>query len=306
MASRPRKILLIDDDRLQHHLVQGFVGKFRSGPWELEVASDYETGLKKLLSGKFSVCLLDYRLGERDGLELLRAARAADSTTPVVFLTADASDEIDEAAMEAGAMDFLVKAELNPRILEHAIRYARKLGETMGQLKLLATRDPLTGLHNRREFDRLVAEECQRATRFGHPFALAMADIDFFKKINDTHGHQIGDEVLKHVASLLAGQLRIVDRIARYGGEEFAILMVETDRKAAVDALQRLFALLAETPCVPERTGLTLNVTLSGGLALMPDDATSPEQLVAAADKALYAAKHAGRNRVVTAHSLKD
>lgn len=306
MVTRARRILLIDDDRLQHHLVQGFVAKFRSGPWELEVAADYDTGLKKLLSGKYSVCLLDYRLGERDGLELLREARAADGGTPVVFLTADASDEIDDAAMEAGAMDYLVKGDLNARILEHAIRYARKLGETMGQLKLLATRDALTGLHNRREFDRMVAEECQRATRFGHPFALVMADIDFFKKINDTHGHQVGDEVLKHVASLLAGQLRVVDRIARYGGEEFAILMVETDRKQAVEGIQRLFALLAETPCQPVGTELTLNVTLSAGLAIMPDDSATCEQLIAAADKALYAAKHAGRNRVVTAHSLKD
>ncbi|MBI5422873.1 MAG: diguanylate cyclase [Opitutae bacterium] len=306
MVTRARRILLIDDDRLQHHLVQGFVAKFRSGPWELEVAADYDTGLKKLLSGKYSVCLLDYRLGERDGLELLREARAADGGTPVVFLTADASDEIDDAAMEAGAMDYLVKGDLNARILEHAIRYARKLGETMGQLKLLATRDALTGLHNRREFDRMVAEECQRATRFGHPFALVMADIDFFKKINDTHGHQVGDEVLKHVASLLAGQLRVVDRIARYGGEEFAILMVETDRKQAVEGIQRLFALLAETPCQPAGTELTLNVTLSAGLAIMPDDSATCEQLIAAADKALYAAKHAGRNRVVTAHSLKN
>ncbi|MBI2510936.1 MAG: diguanylate cyclase [Opitutae bacterium] len=300
-----RRILLIDDDRLQHALVHGFVGRFRGGPWELEVAADYATGLKKLLSGKYSVCLLDYRLGQRDGLELLREARQAENSTPVVFLTADASEETDDAAMEAGAMDYLVKGELNPRILEHAIRYARKLGETMGQLKLLATRDALTGLHNRREFDRMVADECQRAARFGHPFALVMADIDFFKKINDTHGHQVGDEVLKHVASLLAGQLRVVDRIARYGGEEFAILMVETDRKSAVEGMHRLFALLAETPCQPEGTDLTLNVTLSAGLAVMPDDAAACSELIALSDKALYAAKHAGRNRVVTAHSLK-
>lgn len=306
MSAPSGKILLIDDDRLQHALVRGFVGAFRSGPWELEVASDYATGLKKLLNGRYSVCLLDYRLGDRDGLELLREARAAENTTPVVFLTADASDEIDDAAMEAGAMDYLVKGDLNPRILEHSIRYARKLGQTLGQLKLLATRDALTGLHNRREFDRMIAEESQRAARFGHPFALVMADIDHFKKLNDTHGHQVGDEVLKHVASLLAGQLRGVDRIARYGGEEFAILMVETDRKSAVDGMHRLFALLAETPCQPPGTELSLPVTLSAGLAVMPDDATSPEQLIAAADKALYAAKHAGRNRVVTAHSMKS
>ncbi len=298
--SQPTRILLIDDDRLQHHLMQGFVGRFRGGPWTLDTASDYTTGLKKLLSGKYQVCVLDYRLGDRDGLELLREARAADSTTPVVFLTAEASEEIDEAAMDAGAMDYLVKSELTPRIIEHSIRYARKLGNTLEQLKRLATRDGLTGQLNRREFERILHEEWQRSVRFNHSFALVLADIDHFKRINDTHGHQVGDEVLKHVASLLGGQLRTVDRLARYGGEEFAIVMVETDRKQAVEAMERLFALLAETPCQISPT-LSLSVTLSAGVAEMPHDGASPSELVAAADEALYAAKKAGRNRVFTA-----
>lgn len=295
-----QRILLIDDDRLQHHLMQGFVGRFRGGPWELDVAADYATGIKKLCSGRFAVCVLDYRLGDRDGLELLREARAAGCETPVIFLTAEASEDIDEAAMDAGAMDYLVKGELTPRIIEHSIRYARKLGSTMQQLARLATRDGLTGQLNRREFERILNEEWQRGTRFNHPFTLVLADIDHFKKINDTHGHQVGDEVLKHVASLLAGQLRTVDRLARYGGEEFAIVMIETERKQAVEAMERLFALLAETPCQISPT-LSLSVTLSAGVAEMPHDAASPAELVAAADKALYAAKKAGRNRVVTA-----
>jgi diguanylate cyclase (GGDEF)-like protein len=296
------RILLIDDDRLQHHLLQGFVGKFRGGPWEVEVASDYVTGLKKLLSARHAVCLLDYRLGDRDGLELLREARAAGSTVPVVFLTADESDEVDDAAMDAGAMDYLVKGEITPRILEHSIRYARKLGETFTQLKQLATRDALTGLYNRREFQRMLDEEVLRGTRFSHPFSLVMCDIDHFKRINDTHGHQVGDEVLKHVASLLAGQLRLVDRVARYGGEEFGIIMIETDRKQAVEGMERIYALLAETPCIVPSTGLTIPVTLSCGVAELTHDATTGEGLVAAADAALYAAKKAGRNRIFTAH----
>lgn len=297
---RAQRLLLIDDERLQHALVQGFVKRFRQ-PWEIECASDYTTGLKQLLSGKYAVCLLDYRLGARDGLELLRAARAAGCTVPVIFLTADTSDEIDEAALEAGAMDYLVKGELTPRILEHSIRYARKLGETLDRLNQLATRDGLTGLLNRREFQRILEEEWQRSMRFGHSFALVLADIDFFKRVNDTHGHQVGDMVLQHVSSLLAGQLRTVDRVARYGGEEFAILMVETGRKQAIDGLQRLFALLAETPCVVPGADLQLAVTLSAGVAAMPDDADTPAKLIAAADKALYAAKKAGRNRINSA-----
>jgi diguanylate cyclase (GGDEF)-like protein len=301
MAMGPRRILLIDDDRLQHTLVSGFLRSFRSGPWELEAAADYESGLKKLLSGRHEVCLLDYRLGSRDGLELLREARSAGCAVPVVFLTADSSDEVDEAAMEAGAMDFLVKAELTPRILEHAIRYARKLGQTMAQLQQLATRDALTGLFNRREFQRALQEECDRSLRFDHPFSLVMLDIDHFKKLNDTYGHPAGDEVLKHVSSLMAGQSRAVDRVARYGGEEFALMMVETNRVAAKEAMERLCALLAETPCVIASSGLTLPVTLSVGIAELPLDADSPTGLIAAADAALYAAKRAGRNRICLA-----
>jgi two-component system, cell cycle response regulator len=297
----PQRILLIDDDRLQYSLMNGFIGQFRTGPWELEWVDSYAAGLKKLVGSRYAVCLLDYRLGDRDGLELLREARAADSPTPVVLLTGEDTNEIDEAAMEAGAMDYLVKGEITPRMLEHSIRYARKLGETVGRLKQMATRDALTGLHNRREFDRILEEELQRSTRFERPFSLVLVDIDFFKRINDTHGHQIGDEVLRHVASLLAGQVRIVDRVARYGGEEFAIVMIETERKQAVDGMQRLAALLEEMPCVIPGRNLTIPVTLSGGIAVCPEDGVTAQQLIDGADKALYAAKKAGRNRIFTA-----
>ena len=296
-----RKILLIDDDRLQQRLLQQHVQSFRSGPFELEEARTYEDGLKKLLSGKYAACLLDYRLDDRDGLTLLREARIADCHTPVIFLTADENEEIDIAAMEAGAADYLVKGALTPRLLERSLRYALKLSETLSQLRLLAQRDALTGLHNRREFQRILEEEWDRSVRFKRPFSLVMIDIDHFKKINDQHGHQIGDEVLRHVASLLAGQVRNVDRVARYGGEEFVLLMVETDRKSAIEGIQRLGLLLAETPCYVPATDLTLPVTLSAGVATSLSDAGSASELVAAADKALYAATSQGRNRIVAA-----
>ena len=300
--AKVRKLLLIDDDERQQHMVQLHLTKFRRDAFELEYVSTYEAGLKRLLSGNHAACLLDYHLGDRDGLELLREARIAGCETPVIILTADDSDDVDIAAMEAGAVDYLVKTTLNSRLLERALRYALKLGETLSQLRQLAQRDELTRLLNRREFQRILDEEWDRSARFSRPFTLVMVDIDHFKKINDTHGHQVGDEVLRHVASLLAGQARNVDRVARYGGEEFAIMMVETDRKSAVEGMQRLGRLLAETPCVVPVTNLTVEVTLSAGVAtsLESGSAASANELVAAADKALYAAKKAGRNRIVT------
>jgi len=296
-----RRILLIDDDRLQQHLMQGLVKNFRGGAFELDGAVSYAEGLKKLLSGKYAVCLLDYQLDSQDGLTLLREARIAGSETPAIILTADDSEEVDIAAMEAGAVDYLVKATLNPRLLERSIRYALKLGETLAQLRQLAQRDELTRLLNRREFSRILNEEWDRSMRFKRPFVLVMVDIDHFKKINDTYGHQVGDEVLRHVASLLAGQVRNVDRVARYGGEEFALIMIETDGKNAAEHIKRLGVLLAETPCVVESKNLTVEVTLSAGVATSIGDATSATDLVEVADKALYAAKTGGRNRIVMA-----
>jgi two-component system cell cycle response regulator len=296
-----RKLLLIDDDERQEHLLQLLLAKFRREHFDLEYVSSYEAGLKKLASGNYAVCLLDYHLGERNGLELLREARIAGCDTPVFILTAEDSDELDNAAMEAGAVDYLVKSALNPRLLERSIRYALKLGDTLAQLRQLAQRDELTKLLNRLEFSRILNEEWDRSARFQRPFTLVMVDIDFFKKINDTHGHQAGDEVLRHVASLLSGQVRTVDRVARYGGEEFALVMIETDCRNAAEHIRRLGLLLADLPCIVADKDLTIEVTLSAGVADSQQGATSATELVEMADKALYAAKKGGRNRIVTA-----
>jgi diguanylate cyclase (GGDEF)-like protein len=302
MATQPvKKILLIDDNSIGHELMREMVTTFSGGPWELDWAATYAAGLKKILTGRYAVCLLDYHLDDgRDGLELLRAARTAENSTPVIVLTADNRSELDEAAMEAGAMDFLVKTEFTPRMLERAIRYARKVGGMLGQLRQQATKDELTGLGNRREFDRQLLEEWQRNAKFQRSFALVLLDIDFFKRVNDTYGHQVGDLVLQHVSSLLAGQVRTVDRLARYGGEEFGLIMIETNRSDARDTVERLRVLLEETSCLIPEKNLSIDVTISAGVAAMPEDADTLEQLVAAADAALYSAKRLGRNRVVT------
>jgi diguanylate cyclase (GGDEF)-like protein len=302
MTDKPvKKILLIDDEESGFDLLRMKIAAFVSGPWEFDWANTYNTGLKKLCTGRYSVCLLDNQLREeRDGLSLLREARAMHNYTPVIFLTGDDRRELDEEALEAGAMDFLVKSGLTVQLLERSVRYAIKMGQMLDQLRQQATYDELTKLNNRREFDRLIVDEWQRSVRFKHPFALVILDIDFFKRVNDTHGHLVGDEVLKHVSSLLAGQVRIVDKLARYGGEEFALIMVEIGRAEARDVVDRLRVLLAETPYVLPEKDIAIEVTLSAGVATMPEDADTVEELIAAADEALYTAKRLGRNRVVT------
>ncbi len=299
-----KKILLIDDNPLAQEMLSRMVPRFPDGPWELDWADTFDKGLAQLVNGRYDVCLLDYRLDEgKDGLQLLRSARGQSNETPVVFLTAETDPALDEAALQAGAMDFLVKSEFTPRMLARSVRYARKLGDTLAQLRQLATHDALTGLKNRREFERLLTDEWQRCARFQRAFALVLMDIDHFKRINDTYGHPGGDQVLRHIASLLAGQLRTVDHLARVGGEEFAIIMVETNRAEAVLTVQRLLALIEAAPCQLAGDAGTVTVTLSAGLAMMPDDADTTQALFDAADKALYTAKRTGRNRLVTTGS---
>ena len=298
-----RRILLIDDDRMQFRLTQAHFNNFRGESFALDWAATYEEGLAKLLEGKHAACLLDYQLGERNGLELIREAVADGSRTPIVFLTAESSERIDIEAMNAGALDYLVKGEISSRTLERSLRYALKLGDTLEALRQLATRDQLTGLLNRREFDRIIAEEEERTRRFGHPFSLVLVDIDHFKVVNDTHGHQAGDVVLQEVARRLSEGLRSVDRAARFGGEEFALILMQTDRAAALDAAQRACTAIGREP-ISISQGVTLRLTVSAGAAELPADVSTAAELVAAADKALYAAKSRGRNRSVAFSGL--
>lgn len=289
---------MIDDDRLQFHLTQQHLKSFRSITCELDWAATYEEGIVKLMGGNYDACLLDYQLGPRDGLALIREAIAKDCRVPIVFLTAESGENIDIAAMNAGALDYLEKKELNSRMLERSLRYALKMGETLGALRQQATRDQLTGLLNRREFERILEEERERAGRFNHSFALVLADLDHFKFVNDQHGHPAGDEVLRQIALRLAANLRSVDRLTRFGGEEFAIVIPQADAKIAAVGAIRLCEAIRTSP-MQMGGGLHLPMTLSLGVAVFPQDAATGQALVAAADRALYSAKSRGRDRVV-------
>ncbi len=293
-----RKILLIDDDRMQFRVTQQLFKGFGASQYDLEWASTYEEGIEKLVGGDYVACLLDYQLGPRDGLELIREAIARGCRVPIIFLTAESGEKVDIEAMNAGALDYLVKGEISARMLERSLRYALKLGETLEELRRLATRDQLTGLLNRREFERILGEEKTQAARFGGRFALILVDIDHFKRVNDQHGHPAGDTVLREVAGRLTAAVRDEDQVARIGGEEFAIIMSRADRAIAVEVAGRLHKIVRETP-IPVEAGLALAMTVSVGVAVHAGGAVAADDVVSVADKALYAAKTGGRDRVV-------
>lgn len=169
------------------------------------------------------------------------------------------------------------------------------------ELEELATRDPLTGLFNRRELSRVLEEELERARRYQRPMALLWIDFDHFKDINDTYGHAAGDEVLRSVSRLLETSVRSVDAIGRFGGEEFVIVLPEMDLEEARDTAERLRRKVADS-AQPLGDGQTVPLTISVGVAVYPDHGATLSALCAAADKAMYLAKDRGRNCVAMAH----
>jgi diguanylate cyclase (GGDEF)-like protein len=156
--------------------------------------------------------------------------------------------------------------------------------------------DPLTGLANRRKFDEQMQTEIARTQRYAHPFCLIILDIDHFKNVNDTYGHDAGDDAIKHVARAILEAARANDTVARIGGEEFALLLPETVIEKATQVADRLRAVVAQT-YIP----VVGRVTISVGVAEFPFCASSAELLIKSADSAMYEAKRAGRNRVVAA-----
>jgi len=192
--------------------------------------------------------------------------------------------------------------ELN-NLLDSKVRERTKaLVEANALLESLSVTDSLTGINNRRNFDLLLVQETARARRYHSPLCGLMLDIDFFKRVNDTYGHQIGDEILRFIGLSLRTRMRSHDISARYGGEEFVILLPETAGDAAFRVAEKLRKFIAAKP-VPTTAG-PVSITVSLGVAeYLAEQMKTPEALVAAVDKALYEAKRSGRNRTVVFNS---
>lgn len=249
------------------------------------------------------VVLLDHELPGIDGMTVLDRLRADDrlAAVPVIMLTQSADPELLVEALGRGAHDFLRKpfdpAELDARVIA-ALRVKRlhdALLDANRRLARQALTDDLTGLANRRHGAHQLEREIALGVRQGRLLALVRIDVDHFKAINDTHGHQAGDQVLAEVARRLAEAVRGGDELARWGGDEFVAILPGTDKAGALRAAERLRAAVAAAPV--EAAGEALDVTVSVGWAHWAGD--TPDDLLARADRALYKAKDAGRNMVM-------
>lgn len=216
--------------------------------------------------------------------------------------------QLQVAAQKLGNKDFTYRVRLRNAYdelgqLGRAFNAAFVILDRLyAELKRRSTHDGLTGVLNRAAFDERLSVECDSADRHERPLSLLMVDVDFFKRVNDNYGHQVGDNVLLAVAELLGESIRPADVLARYGGEEFVVILPETDEGAAVEIADRLRSAAAHHIFTSAR-GDDIGVTVSIGCAIRRPGAMSPSDVVRAADAALLQAKKAGRNRVVSVNA---
>ena len=299
-------VLLVDDSPTIRNQIRGALAALG----EFETFLEAEDGLqafKLICEHKPDLVLCDLVMPRFDGLKFLalRATRADLAHIPVIMLTAEQDSERKAEILDRGASDYVTKPfnekELIARVrVHHRVKVLQdELREANTRLEALATTDGLTGLFNRREFDRLFASEVHRSARYKVPLAVVLIDVDHFKHVNDTYGHPFGDQVLRNLSRVITEGVRTTDFVARYGGEEIAVVLTQTAHAGAMEVAERLRAQVEATP--HEHPGKTVFKTASFGLASFDgnDAPVRPESLLERADKALYAAKHRGRNRVV-------
>lgn len=309
------KILLVEDDRVQAQFVREFLE--RKG-YEVIWAENGASAIKIAKTVPIDLILLDLILPDISGHEVCRWLRLNQDTKgiPIIMLTVKTNINDKIAGLEAGADDYLPKpfdeAELNARIyaslrtkaLQDELKERnRQLEDLLHKLEIMAITDHLTEIYNRRHFEEILKREFARALRYNLHLSCLMADIDHFKRINDTYGHAAGDAVLKEVARLIHSSLREVDVIGRWGGEEFIALLTQAKKADAKKVAERIL----QSVSAHRFQGLPENekITISIGVASVPEDGDIDnwEKLIKAADEALYRAKRNGRNRVELSES---
>jgi diguanylate cyclase (GGDEF)-like protein len=269
------------------------------------VAEDGLKGFKLLRGNSVDLILCDLIMPDIDGYKFLglKTGCTEFNDIPVILLTGRNDVESKVRGLNAGASDYVTKpfspAELIARVRVHLeIKQLQDaLRKKNAQLEHLTQTDPLTNIANRRHFMHSIELEFARLERYKRPMSFFMLDVDHFKKVNDEHGHQAGDQVLVNVANTLTASVRLTDVVSRYGGEEFAILLPETNRSRAFIVAERCRKQIEKMETVFQEN--TIRVTASFGMVSLPDDRISTvHDIISVADENLYTSKREGRNRI--------
>lgn len=297
------RILVVDDRENSTRRIREALQR----PFEVEITADPAHAIAEAEGRDFDLLIVSLTLQAGDGLRLCSQIRAIDRLrqTPVLLISDAKETPRLMRALDLGVNDYIIRPievnELRARVRTQLRRrlYAERLRETVTSAVELAITDPLTKLYNRRYLDAHLKSAILRANATAKPVCVLLFDIDHFKGINDTYGHEAGDDVLRDFSERLRRGVRSIDLVARYGGEEFLVVMPETDAAFAATVAERLRRDVESLAFTANAEALSLPVTVSIGIAEWRGVDDTAEALVRRADQALYAAKRSGRNRVV-------
>ncbi len=297
------KILLVDDRASSYERITKVLG----GKYQVDVETDPQESVFRAAEGGYDLFMVNMGIADFDALRLCSQVRSLERTRlmPVLVIVDPEENARLLRALDLGINDYLVRP-IDPNEMRARIRtqirkkrFASYLRDNVQQTIEMAMTDGLTGLHNRRYLENHLATQFNQAASRGKPLSLLIIDIDFFKAINDSYGHDAGDDVLREFANRIRANIRGIDLASRYGGEEFVVVLPETDAALAYMVAERIRAHVAGEPfLIYDRTKM-IEVTISIGVASLLGAGDSPEQILKRADQALYTAKRDGRNRVV-------
>jgi two-component system cell cycle response regulator len=302
-TGRNGRVLIVDDRQSSYERIVATL----SSEHTVEVESDPSEALFHAAEGNYELLIVSLGLRNFDGLRLCSQLRSLDRTRSVPILAVAEADNNARLVrgLEIGVNDYLIrpidKNEMLARVRTQIKkkRYTERLRDNVQASIEMAITDALTGLFNRRYMETHLAALVEQAAARGKPIALLLLDIDYFKAINDGHGHDAGDDVLREFALRIRKAIRNIDLACRYGGEEFVIVMPETDMAVATMVAERLRRRIATEPFSIQQGTRNLDVTISIGIAAHSGADDNAPAMLKRADIALYRAKRDGRNRVV-------
>jgi len=282
-------VLLIEDNAGDARLVQELLAEGPDRAFVLETVGRLAEGLDRLDESPYGAVLLDLHLPDAIGIDTLLQTHTRAAHVPIVVLTGLEDERAGVEAVQHGAQDYLVKGELTPEVLARSLRYAIGRHRTLQHLRMVSTIDELTGLNNRRGFMTLAQQQVKMADRTGQPLLVVFADLDGLKQINDTWGHDEGDQALIDAADLVGLTFRESDIIGRLGGDEFVVLLSGCSRARADQLVQRLQSNLEVRNA---QEGRRFRLAISVGVAEYdPARPCSVGDLLRRADAAMYVQK---------------